>query len=414
MTIRESGRVLSVQTNPLGSSVAADAVSGASTVLVDDTSDFDQRGQVTIAGTLYDYVLAVDADDAAPGELTLTPLLAADAETDEPVVLWDDVTAAPAVEVVANVLTSLDDELPCVVNRNLVDQLDEGDRGRRGETVLVEDFDGDGDWHVIDVLAAAKVDRTKKRMKVEPAHIVTSTTTQVFDLPKKPISDQYVVLRLHRGGPNYEGLELSLTAWTLSGSTLTVTDAFDVGDSFSAEFWFNDGFTVQSEALSIPYGSPGWSYLQINDDPETNTEDYSDPDYDDSAWLTGTAPFGDFTFRDLAPATVWDKDLAPICWLRRTFAPSFTATVYVNIEDNCKMWVNGELVLSLPEYGSGSHDEQVVDISSALFSDRDNVIAVRACDEVPKLGGGVYVDVSVEAEARVSPPGLSVPTPGYW
>ena len=151
MTIRESGRVLSVQTNQLGSSVAADAVSGASTVLVDDTSDFDQRGQVTIAGTLYDYVLAVDADDAAPGELTLTPLLAADAETDEPVVLWDDVTAAPAVEVIANVLTSLDDELPCVVNRNLVDQLDEGDRGRRGETVLVEDFDGDGDWHVIDV-----------------------------------------------------------------------------------------------------------------------------------------------------------------------------------------------------------------------------------------------------------------------
>lgn len=91
-----AGQVVEVQVNPRGSSLAADAAAGATSVTVLDPTPFDVAGSVQIDGTVYAYT-ALTLVDAAPdpdgnpgqqGVLTLTAGLAAASTETTPVWVW--------------------------------------------------------------------------------------------------------------------------------------------------------------------------------------------------------------------------------------------------------------------------------------------------------------------------------------
>jgi hypothetical protein len=96
-----NGIIDNVKQVMLGSTLDADAAAGATVLTILDSSDFDGRsgGTVQINGVNYPYI-GVDFDNEL---LTLgTPLTAA-AVQDDPVLIWDSVTSAPASEVHANI-----------------------------------------------------------------------------------------------------------------------------------------------------------------------------------------------------------------------------------------------------------------------------------------------------------------------
>jgi hypothetical protein len=150
--VSESGRIVNVTSEPLGSALAADVLSGDATVTVDDANDFDELegGTLSLGGVQYAYT-AVDNDT---GILTLAGTLSAGASAGDRVDVWDTALAAPGRDVTAFVelpgFQANDDAVPASVRHSLIPLLAEGIRAPgTGETVKLE-RDGDS-YEVIDV-----------------------------------------------------------------------------------------------------------------------------------------------------------------------------------------------------------------------------------------------------------------------
>lgn len=122
------------------------------------------------------------------------------------------------------------------------------------------------------------------------------------------------------------------------------------------EAWYPERAAVpliESEELSPT--SSGWRYLQVSNE---DAADYSADDFDDSAWATGTAPFGNKGPHPFAagagfpvnPATFWDIESA--IWVRRRFTAPATSgfSMEVFVDNWATVWVNGVQVL--PRTGS--------------------------------------------------------------
>lgn len=133
--------------------------------------------------------------------------------------------------------------------------------------------------------------------------------------------------------------------------------------------WDGDGCWYSAKAL-IPMGmeeiagseipeladtSGGWRYLQVaNDGPE----DYSSPEFDDSAWAVGAMPFASldnhiYTEPSGFPAvrgSNWAVNTS--LWLRKkiTLAGASHIQMQILIDNFVTIWVNGHMVLG-PESG---------------------------------------------------------------
>lgn len=144
------GRVAGVSRNPLGDELTADAVVGATSIYVDDGTDFDEDGgSVLVNGTVYAYssmtYIGDSADEGDPAMLTLVaPLLAGAAEGDR-VDVWDPALGEVAVEYVATLVPDSavpGDPLEAEVDHRLVPLLAEGIRAKGSESVeLARDGD---------------------------------------------------------------------------------------------------------------------------------------------------------------------------------------------------------------------------------------------------------------------------------
>ena len=203
---------------------------------------------------------------------------------------------------------------------------------------------------------------------------------------------------------------------TANGSfswTVRVTDAtgahVDLADSASYDL-------ILGAQLS------DWKYKQITSSDGT---DYSAVDYDDSAWSTGTAPFGSWEAGygpsdiaqgapdglTLAPAydshfvqnfaTTWTNNTR--LWLRRTLSlpsvPVNGLTIVSYIEDNYHFYLNGELIITSP-VGPGGGNGMTFDIAPDQLVAGNNVIAVRCDDEDPVAGASVvYADFYLKVKA---------------
>ncbi len=191
-----------------------------------------------------------------------------------------------------------------------------------------------------------------------------------------------------------------------------------VEDRLGNSAWVDDNCTVDTGEFLPPQLSD-WRYLQISEDDDS---DYSAPEYDDSHWPTGAAPFGgweegygpveisrgapdgfnyppqyDSRFEEKF-GTAWDVHTR--LWIRRTLTlpegPIANVRVIAYIEDHCNFFVNGYLFLSTPEDHDGGIGQTFV-VGSDSFVQGENVIAIQCGDEPDVPGISVtYADFILE------------------
>lgn len=148
--VTESGRVVAVSIEERRGALTSAVSIGATSLTLDDTSDFDEDGGTLLIGSQVVGYTAVD-DDA--GTVTLAAAVTAAADAEDWVSAYDTVTGKAFVDKVALVQIEGDeaegDPVPALVPLESWDRLPEGIRGSAAEDVTIE-FDGE-DWTVTDI-----------------------------------------------------------------------------------------------------------------------------------------------------------------------------------------------------------------------------------------------------------------------
>lgn len=222
-------------------------------------------------------------------------------------------------------------------------------------------------------------------------------TTQTWTLSATPVTETLVVEFHPDGGA---GIEWKRNEhYTLDGDEVTILDTdlaaagAAVDDHFSAQYLRLEGTTV-SEAYTIGFSASGWSYLAVAGSPDDSTANYSMAD--SSGWSTGPSPLGGVA-GDTGWAALATSLTTELLWIKRDVPATNAMTVTVRVEDNCKVYVNGSLVGTIPEHGTGYPPETAFVVPpSVLNHDTVNVVAVRVANETPPVVDDVYVDVKIE------------------
>ncbi|MDR1341684.1 MAG: hypothetical protein LBK18_00335 [Prevotellaceae bacterium] len=128
-------------------------------------------------------------------------------------------------------------------------------------------------------------------------------------------------------------------------------------------------------------------------------------DFDDAAWATGNSGFGTSETPGAEVGTTWgSSDI----WLRRTFTlpavadlDSGTLMFKVHHDEDCEIYVNGQMVFSLTGWTSGyAFFEATEAVKAALNFGGENTLAVH-CHQT---AGGQYIDVGISVMAASAPP----------
>ena len=139
----------------------------------------------------------------------------------------------------------------------------------------------------------------------------------------------------------------------------------------------------------LPYQAPGWKYHQVPwGDPLAAT--FYSTSFDDSGWSIGQAGFGNFgEVNEPEPSctavytvhTQWDSETDIL--LRRYFTASsaLPVTIYLSIDNDATVYVNGTVVLTVEHAGCPFPDDfSVVVPTSALMPSGFNLLAIKAHD----------------------------------
>lgn len=191
-------------------------------------------------------------------------------------------------------------------------------------------------------------------------------------------------------------LDVPRAEWSRDGKTLTVLDidgAIKVGDSISCSYAYDptavDPVSTTPTGALVEYESAGWKYIVIL---RTDDTDYSASAFDDSAWATGAAPFGDMNGGILDwpdPATTWET--VSRMWARRTFAATagVDLTIRARIEWGVVFYLNGVEVGSATPHAT----EMTPIIVPGEYVLASNVLAVQVTDNT--IQGQSYFDMEV-------------------
>src|SRR5690348_8586635 len=152
-----TGRITLVWTEDLGTSLTQDEAAGATVLHDDDVSPFNDDGELDEAGNL-GYLLVgsqtvgyTGVDDDA-STITLAEALAEDANEDDTVSVWNDLYDQVDTEQWAWVEPDgkdRQDPIRARVKESL--ELEDGDRGRRGESCTIRRRKGSDDWRLTGV-----------------------------------------------------------------------------------------------------------------------------------------------------------------------------------------------------------------------------------------------------------------------
>ncbi len=143
--------------------------------------------------------------------------------------------------------------------------------------------------------------------------------------------------------------------------------------------------------LSVPYGSGGWRYKVVSHGAEPGFEQ---PVHDDSAWTTGTMPFGNQGCAGTPPpVTPWP--LSTDLLVRRSIDLNPVTlqgdlSLKVAIDNDVDVFFNGVLIASNDFEGCGQEKARF-DIPRALAVGGTNTLAVRAIDR----GAVNYLDLEL-------------------
>ncbi len=147
----------------------------------------------------------------------------------------------------------------------------------------------------------------------------------------------------------------------------------------------------------VAYGSSGWRYRQVpRNDPLAGS--FHAAGFDDSNWATGVAAFGQGTTGcplDPTIHTAWAPNTEVL--LRRVFRvdpsdPEAPVTLYLAIDNDAQVWVNGVLVMSATHSECPALDEFKAQVPDGIITAGDNVLAVRAIDN----GVASFIDLRVD------------------
>ena len=128
---------------------------------------------------------------------------------------------------------------------------------------------------------------------------------------------------------------------------------------------------------------------------EKPADDWFQPDFDDTAWQRGAAPFGTeeppFARK---PNTAWTSaDL----WLRREFElpPGRFAdlTLLLHYDEDATVYINGVLAVKASGYNAAYEPFDIAPEAQATLKPGRNAIAVH-CHQT---GGGQYCDLGIDA-----------------
>lgn len=137
---------------------------------------------------------------------------------------------------------------------------------------------------------------------------------------------------------------------------------------------------------------------------ETNPgENWMKESFDDSAWGTGKAPFGD---ADSDPATTWSSREI---WVRRTISLNDLAIdqlfLQLRHDDDVEVFLNGEKIYSCVECYSGSYQEYPIsDAIKQKLKKGKNLLALHCIN----TGGNAWIDAGLaDRVAKSSAPTLT-------
>lgn len=166
--------------------------------------------------------------------------------------------------------------------------------------------------------------------------------------------------------------------------------------------WYPEKAIVNT--LLVKSGSKQvWRYLVVENSDMTS---YASPAYDDSSWNSGTGPFADEPWSlpgvygfETVPATIVPE--AKKVWLRThinlaSVPPTMQFQAF--IDNDCKLYVNGNLVLTVGGHNGAYYDQA---ISTEHFVVGDNLIVAEGWDRHSGPGNWYWFDWRLEAESTI-------------
>jgi hypothetical protein len=122
---------------------------------------------------------------------------------------------------------------------------------------------------------------------------------------------------------------------------------------------------------------------------EQPAEDWTDLEFDDSAWESGEGGFGTPDTPGTFVRTNWDS---PDVWIRREFELDADVVgqlaLRVHHDEDCEVYLNGELIAELTGYTVNYVDIPLPDSAAEALQAGTNVLAIH-CHQT---GGGQYID----------------------
>lgn len=186
-------------------------------------------------------------------------------------------------------------------------------------------------------------------------------------------------------------------SWSLDGNDLTILDPDDYlrsGDLITTAYAYDASSPAPTPSPGgsiLNFEATGWKWLQIG---RTDATDYSAAAFDDSAWATATAAFGDGgdMIDPALPAhtTLWQKTTR--MWARRTLtglAVGEDITGTIRADESSVIYLDGIQVWS----GTPNGNEMAVTIDAADVTSSSMVLAVRTTDGSSSLG--CYFDLEL-------------------
>lgn len=125
---------------------------------------------------------------------------------------------------------------------------------------------------------------------------------------------------------------------------------------------------------------------------EQPADGWEKPSFDDKAWKTGTAPFGDDREK---PGVAWTKgDL----WVRRNFdiaaLPKGPLLMNLYHDDNIEIYLNGSLIKSIKGWNGGFNTIKLTEEAQSKLKTGENVIAIH----IKNTAGGSWLDFGLVEE----------------
>jgi len=199
---------------------------------------------------------------------------------------------------------------------------------------------------------------------------------------------------------------------TVAAMTLTGLGAVGESDPFIDQVVYSrnageDVTVVQSGRDNATY----YRYL-ILDDYADSPENWSQPNFNDSTWAIGAAPFGDRASDGVDPNTDWDTSGSSpynddVILIRHKFQVSgivTSAELDVAVANFCTPYLNGNMIYD--DRGGDSraqeywNDDAAGTITPSLFNQGENVLAVYARDYVGGWGSSnrQWIDLQITAK----------------